>query len=155
MKHVVLVLLSVPLLVQASSLELYYDFKDAMGSGSIQDSAVAMRPEDLNPGDIGVYLLDDAGSVLATDTGVITFIDVLGKKMGATYLSAPVTDMKLWDGELLATARDGYAYALDLQGQVQSKIRFQYNINSVHPSKITVTGKTAVLSPDSTVYLAK
>ncbi len=106
---------------------------------------------------VALVELNHADSVLAaaTDTGVITFIDALGKKTGTTYLPAPVSDMKFWEGKLLATALDGYAYVMDLQGQVQSKIQFQHDINSVHPAGVAVAGKTAAIHSGSTVYLVK
>ena len=106
---------------------------------------------------VALVKLNHAGAVLAAaaDTGVITFVDALGKKTGTTYLPAPVTDMKLWNGKLLAAAMDGYAYILDLQGQVLSKIRFQHDINSVHPAGIAVAGKTAAFFAGSTVYFIK
>lgn len=113
----------------------------------------------LNVGGKPVALVElnhaESAIAAATDTGVITFIDALGKKTGTTYLPAPVTDMKLWDGKLLATALDGYAYVMDLQGQVQSKIPFRHDIYSVHPAGIAVAGKTAAIHSGSTVYLVK
>lgn len=106
---------------------------------------------------VSIVELNQAGAVLAaaTDTGVITFIDGDGKKTGTTRLPAPVTDMKLWKGKLLATALDGYAYVIDLQGQVQLKIKFRHDIRSVHPAKIATAGQTAAVFSGSEIYLIR
>ncbi len=91
---------------------------------------------------------------VANELGDIVFVTGNGVITKTVNLPAAVTDMKLLNGKLLASAIDGFIYVVDLNGVVLAKYVYEFDINSIYKPSIAVSGNTAIiLSGKKTFYI--
>jgi hypothetical protein len=91
---------------------------------------------------------------VANELGDIVFVTGDGASTKTVHLPAAITDMKLFNGKLLASAIDGFVYVVDLNGAVLAKYAYEYDIDSFYKPAIAVSGNTAIVfSGRKTFYI--